>query len=239
MIKGVLFDFDGVLVPIDAELKRKIREEIVKESCARLPLTRQQAIAHLDQALTRSTHMDPYLKLQDAALQLGSFRRDEINELFHRISRERKIKLEDTIIDMLRCLKVNGLVLGIVTLSSKERIEGILQNIGIKEYFDSVDSASKEFLKAPHSDWKKSAYHRFLDKYKFQASEVLCVGDTPDIDLLPAKSLGMETVLVIHDDNRELVQERLADNVLYRDTLCETLPLLIINTNSTRRSSHS
>ena len=231
MISGVLFDFDGVLVPIDAELKRKIRKEIIEEYCVRLPLTRKQAIAHLDKALSKSTYDDPYIKLQDAALQLGSLRRDEINELFHQISQERKIKLENTIVDMLRRLKKRGLILGIVTLSSKERIDHMLQNIGVKKYFDFVESASKEFLEAPHSEWKKTAYQSFLDKYKFQASEVLCVGDTPSIDLRPAKSLGMETVLVIHDDNRELEQKSLADRVLYRDTLYKTLPSLVLDTD--------
>jgi hypothetical protein len=57
----------------------------------------------------------------------------------------------------------------------------------------------------------------------------------PEIDLLPAKSLRMKTALVIHDDNCELKQESIADSVLYRDTLYETLPLLVIGTNSSRK----
>jgi len=228
MIEGVLFDFDGVLVPVDLELMRKLREEIIEEYYTRSPLTREQAIAHFDQALSKSTCDDPYLRFQDAAKQLGSFRREEVNELFHQISQERKIKLENTIVNMLRRLKERGLILGIVSLSSKKRINGMLQNIGVKECFDFVESASKEFLEAP-SGCKKTAYRGFLDEYKFQASEVLCVGDTPSIDLQPAKSLGMETVWVIHDFNRELVQESFADHVLYRNTLCETLPSLILD----------
>ena len=230
MIEGVLFDFDGVLVPIDVELMRKLSEGIIEEYCARSPLTREQAIAHFDQALSKSTCDDPYLRFQDAAVQLGSFRRGEVNELFHQIPRERKIKLENTIVNMLRSLKERGLILGIVSLSSKKRINGMLQNIGVKKCFDFVESASKEFLEAPFSEWKKTAYQSFLDKYKFQASEVLCIGDTPSIDLQPAKSLGMETVWVIHDFNRELEQESLADHVLYRDTLYEILPSLIPDT---------
>ena len=231
MIRGVLFDFDGVLVPIDAELKRKLREEIVEEYYTRFQLTREQAIAHLDQALSESTCDDPYLKLQDAALRLGSFDRDEINRMFHEISQERKIELENTIVDMLRRLKERGLAIGIVTLSSKERIGRILRNIGVGKYFDFVESASRGLLGGRHSEWKKTAYQSFLDEYKFQASEVLCVGDTPSIDLRPAKSLGIQTVLVIHDDNRELEQKSLADRVLYRDTLYETLPSLVLDTN--------
>lgn len=131
---------------------------------------------------------------------------------------------------MLRRLKERGLILGIVTLSSKERIYGILQNIGVKKCFDFVESGWKESLEASYSEWKKTAYQSFLDEYKFKASEVLCVGDTPSIDLRPAKSLGMETVLVIHDVNRELEQKSLADCVLYRDTLYETLPSLVLDT---------
>ncbi|MCW4020278.1 MAG: HAD family hydrolase [Candidatus Bathyarchaeota archaeon] len=231
MIRGVLFDFDGVLVPIDTELKRKLREEIIEEYCTQSLSTREQAKAHLDQALSESTYDDPYLKLQDAALQLGSFRRDEINQLFHQISQKREIELENTIVDMLRHLKECGLVVGIVTLSSKERIGRVLRNIGVRDFFDFVESASREFLEAPRSEWKKAAYQSFLDDHKFQASEVLCVGDTPSIDLRPAKSLGMQTVLVIHNDNRELEKKGLADRVLRRDTLCETLPSLVLDTD--------
>lgn len=229
MIRGVIFDFDGVLVPIDAELKRKLREEIADEYSSRFLLTREQALDYLNQALSESAYDDPYLRLQDAALRLGSFRRDEINKLFHQMSRERKIELENTIVDMLRRLKDCGLILGIVTLSSKERTESILRNTGVRRYFDFVESASKEFLEAPRSEWKKAAYQSFLDEYKFQASEVLCVGDTPSIDLQPARSFGMRTILVIHDDNRQLEQRSLEDNVLHRDALFETLQPLALD----------
>jgi FMN phosphatase YigB (HAD superfamily) len=233
MIRGILFDFDGVLVPINVELKRRLREEIIRKHCVQFSLTRKQAIASFDQALSESTYDEPYLKLQDVAIQLGSFTRKEINELFNQISKERKPKLKNTLVNMLRRLRERELVLGIVSLSIKERIEHVLQNIGVREYFDFVESASKKFLEAPRSEWKKTAYQNFLDKYKFQAVEVLCVGDSPSIDLLPAKALGIETILIIHDHNRELEKESPANHVLCRDTFHDTL-LSLVRANEIR-----
>lgn len=227
MIKGVIFDFDGVLVPIDVELKFKLKNKIAAEYSTHFQLTQERAEAQIEEEISKSAQDDPYLKLSDAALQLGIFRREEINRLFHQYSQERKIKLENTIVDMLRHLNECGLILGIVTLSSKERLEHILLNACVRKYFDFVKSVSKEFLETPRSEWKKAAYQSFLDDCGLQASEVICIGDTPSIDLQPARSLGMESILVIHEDNRALEKKNLADHVLYRDDLYEKLPLLL------------
>jgi len=232
MIKGLIFDFDGVLVPIDVTLKQKLREKIIIEYCTKTSVTKEQALAHFNQAISKSTYDDAYYKIQDAALQLNSFQKNEFNNLFDQLSQKRVIKLDNTIVDMLRCFKEYGLIIGIVTLSSKERIDNILLNTNVRKYFDFISSIPKKFLESPRSEWKKDAYQSFLTKYKLKASEVMCLGDTQSIDIQPSNYLGIHSVLVIHDDNRELTQKGIADHVLDRDTLHETLPLLILDINN-------
>lgn len=234
MIKGILFDFDGVLVPIDAKLVHNLMEEIIKKSRIGFSLTKEQAFTQFDKELLESKYDEIYLKLQDVATQFYLFHRNEVNELFHKFSKKRRVKLDNALIDMLQHLREGGYVLGLVTLSSTERIEKVLRNTKSRKYFDFVESASKEFQETPNMEWKKNAYQCFLERYRFQSGEVICVGDSPCVDLNPAKSLGMETILIIHDYNRELEQESLADHILYRDTFQKTLLSVLARENRTR-----
>ena len=197
-------------------------------------MTKEQAFTQFNKELLESKYDEIYLKLQDVATQFYLFHRKEVNDLFHKFSKKRRIKLDNALIDMLQNLRESRHILGLVTLSSTERIENVLQNAKCRKYFDFVESASKEFQETTNTEWKKGAYQCFLDRYELQSGEVICVGDSPCVDLDPAKSLGMETVLIIHDFNRELKQESLADHILYRDTFHKTLPSLIAQENRRR-----
>ena len=229
MIKAILFDFDGVIVPIDAEIKRQMKQMIINQFSVSAAMTKEQARARVERALDESEYDEEYFKLQDAAIKIGSHDKSTINSLFHAISRKRIPKIQKKIIGMLRNLQKQALILGVITLSSNERIEQVLKDMGIREYFGFVESAAGEFKKDFRSEWKKVMYKNFLHKYGFQGGEVLCVGDSFSIDLQPASDLGMQTVLIVNNSRRKNQQQRksLANYTLPRSMLPKILVSLL------------
>jgi FMN phosphatase YigB (HAD superfamily) len=231
MIKGVLFDFDGVLTPIDAEIKRELKQAILNKIIESKAVTQDQAKCYFEKALNESEYDEDYFKLQDAALKTGSYDKNEINTLFHAFSRKRLPKIRGSIAKMLSQLHDQDLILGVVTLSSDERIERSLKETGIRKYFSFVESAACEFQKAFPMEWKKAAYQDFLDKYRFRSGEVLCIGDSFSIDLQPAKKLGMQTALITHHPQAKKQRQNSSVNyTLSRSMLPEVLLSISKNT---------
>lgn len=231
MIKALLFDFDGVIVPIDAGIKRQMKQAIINQLSASTAMTREQARKRVERALKESEYDEEYFKLQDTAIKTGSHDKSTINSIFHSLSSRRLPKIQKEIIRMLCTLQRRALELGVVTLSSNERIEQILKGAGIREYFCFVESAAGDFQKDLRSEWKKAAYENFLGKCGFQGCEVLCVGDSFSIDLQPAIDLGMQTVLIVNERHREIgrKQNRLVNYVLPRSSLPSRLTALLKN----------
>jgi phosphoglycolate phosphatase-like HAD superfamily hydrolase len=229
MIKGILFDFDGVLVPIDDTIRQAIREAIVNKCLTLSAITCQQAENQLKNILAKSDYDEIYLKLLDAALKMGSHGREDINSLFHSASDERQPKLQKQIATLLQDLYQRGIIIGIVSLSSRQRIEQTLMKIGARQYFSFIESASSQFLKAVQSEWKTVAYQKFLVTYGFSSKEVLCVGDSQLIDLQPAHALGIETALITHHYNNGLREKSCADYILPRHDFYKLLPKILDN----------
>jgi len=224
MIRAILFDFDGVLVPIDREIQRKMKQSMIKKYSFSASLTREQAKSHVENAIKESEIDEAYFKIADAAVKIGSHDKGEMNALFHTLTRKRSPKLQKRIFEMLNRLHERGLTLGIVTLSSKDRIEQVLKDMRIREYFCFVESAASELQKASRSEWKKAAYQNFLDKYGFKSREVLSVGDSFTIDLEPARELGMQTTLIIDHSCKNIQQKKsLADYDMSRRMLPKKL----------------
>jgi len=224
MIRAILFDFDGVLVPIDREIQRKMKQSMVKKYSLSRSLTREQAKSHVENAIKESEIDEAYFKIADAAVKIGSHNKGEMNALFHTLTRKRSPKLQKRIFEMLNRLHERGLTLGVVTLSSKDRIEQVLKDMRVREHFCFVESAASELQKASRSEWKRAAYKKFLDKYGFKPREVLSVGDSFIIDLEPARELGMQTALITDYSYKKTQHKRsLADYDVPRRMLPKTL----------------
>lgn len=229
MIKAILFDFDGVIIPIDAKIKRQMTQMIVSQLSISGAMTREEARKRVERAIKESEYDEEYFKLQDAAIKTGSHDESTINSLFHALSRRRLPRIQKKIVGMLCNLQKRALTLGIVTLSSNERIEQILKDTVIREYFCFVESARpKKFQKELRSEWKKTAYKNFLGEYSFQGCEVLCVGDSFSIDLQPAIDLGMQTVLIVKNCRGKVQQQQksLANHTVPRSMLPSILMAL-------------
>ncbi len=204
MIRAILFDFDGVLVPIDPIIKQGIKQSIIEKYGYSASVTFEEAKFYVEKAIKESKTDEAYFKLADVAVRIGTHDKGAINALFHKLTRKRTHKLHKSVIGMLSRLHKQGIKLGIVTLSSKDRIEQTLKNMQIRKYFCSVESAAAKLKKSNRSEWKKEAFMNFLNKSGFKPEEVLSVGDSFSIDLEPAIEMGMRTAMVIDKKHKDI-----------------------------------
>jgi len=74
----------------------------------------------------------------------------------------------------------------------------LFSNLGLEKYFEIFTPRETKFLKPD-----PRAFLAVLEKLKVKAEETLMVGDELERDLIPAKKLGMETILIDRGDKIE------------------------------------
>ena len=92
---------------------------------------------------------------------------------------------------VLRTLKERGYRLGIIAsqpLGSAQR----LARFGLRDFFDVICASAEEGLDKPDP----ALYRRALTRAGCTPQEAVMIGDRTDNDVAPAKSLGMQTVLI-------------------------------------------
>ena len=92
---------------------------------------------------------------------------------------------------VLRNLKERGYHLGIIAsqpLGSEQR----LARFGLRDFFDVICASAEEGLDKPDP----ALYRRALTRAECAPEDAVMIGDRTDNDVAPAKSLGMQTVLI-------------------------------------------
>lgn len=92
---------------------------------------------------------------------------------------------------VLRTLKERGYRLGIIAsqpLGSAQR----LARFGLRDFFEVICASAEEGLDKPDP----ALYRRALTRAGCTPEEAVMIGDRTDNDVAPAKSLGMQTVLI-------------------------------------------
>lgn len=92
---------------------------------------------------------------------------------------------------VLRTLKERGYHLGIIAsqpLGSAQR----LARHGLRDFFDVICASAEEGLDKPDP----ALYRRALTRAGCAPADAVMIGDRTDNDIAPAKSLGMQTVLI-------------------------------------------
>ena len=92
---------------------------------------------------------------------------------------------------VLRTLRERGYRLGIIAsqpLGSEQR----LARFGLRDYFDVICASAEEGVDKPDPE----LFRRALTRAGCAPAEAVMIGDRTDNDVAPAKSLGMQTVLI-------------------------------------------
>jgi FMN phosphatase YigB (HAD superfamily) len=107
--------------------------------------------------------------------------------------------LDEGVAEALRSLRERVDSLCIVSRNSKPILDALLDDFGIRDYFDEVilnGNKGKQILK-------------YLARRGYERRDAVMVGDTPVLDLYPVKKAGIEAILVDRPYNRMADAERI------------------------------
>jgi len=194
MLRAVLFDVGG---PLDTEIKH----ERLIEAAIRGALPVSDAVY----AAAVRVAIDSFAPNAYQAIiwQLTDFDVDEserVSAALARAPRRAAIELRPGIPELLAHLKQRGLRLAVVA-NQPARVTEMLRAAGIDHFFDYLGISEREGLRKPDV----RLFLRACDALQVEATECVMVGDRIDNDIVPARTLGMRTVLLrsgLHKDQR-------------------------------------
>ena len=184
-IRGLLFDFDGLLVDTETP-SRASWQEVYREHGHELPLDRWALlIGTLDS-------WDPHAHLEE--LVGGPLDADAVQE--RRLARELELgELEDLrpgVLDYLEQARELGLATAIVSSSSRSWIDRNLLRLERAGDFDAIVTADGDPARAKP---EPTLYLEALDRLGLAAGEAIAFEDSPN-GVRAAKAAGLFTVAV-------------------------------------------
>ncbi|MEC0090215.1 HAD family hydrolase [Paenibacillus macquariensis] len=190
MEKGIVFDFDGVIID-SSEIQRQAFTEsynlIVGEGTPSI----DEFLSHSGDSLENI-----FIKMK---LPL------EMVEPYKRISREKigGVKIYNGMSDLLKLLKKNGYKCGLCTGKDRLRTLELLDKLMLNEYFDTVVCSDDVKNPKPHPDSLVLA----INNLGVSFDSVVMVGDATN-DIICAKLAGVKVVAVTWGDVPKNVLEQ-------------------------------
>jgi HAD superfamily hydrolase (TIGR01509 family) len=207
-IRGLLFDFDGLLVDTESP-SRLVWEELYREHGFELPHERWAGnVGTLDEPFEPLSHLEDLLGRGLDRSALTERRRARELQL---------IELEDLrpgVEDYLDEAERRGLATGIVSSSSVKWIEPILQRLERSHTWDTIVAANGDIARAKP---RPTLYLDALAALELRAEEAIAFEDSPN-GVTAAKAAGIYCVAVPNPitatlafDEADVVLESFAD----------------------------
>jgi len=197
--KSIAFDLVGTIIepddwrPLSLAHYRKLITLLSRSRSVEKTEETDNLIEKRKIRLTRQLGREP--SLIETVLDLGIDKKTLFNAIdsvdpFHYIRANKKIA--DTLCNLRKSYK-----LGILTDTSRLTAERALLAYGIRPgWFDTIVCGDDIQQIKPHLN----AFRFLLSELACDAKNVVFVGDRREIDLVPAKRLGMTTILVRQED---------------------------------------
>lgn len=181
--RHILFDLDNTLYPPEAglmaELDRRITQHFARHLHLQVPQAERLQVEYCWQYGSCTNGV-----LKHARLDLDRFLRE-----VHEIDVRRYLSADPSLVKVLTRLPMQKWVF---TNAPLEYVRRVLDALGITGQFrDVFDIRFLDFVGKPDPQ----AYHRVLAALRARGDECVMVEDTPH-NLLPARALGMTTVLI-------------------------------------------
>ena len=208
-IRAVFFDLGGTLLSnIQIPL---VCMPVLEEAASRLGV--EGGISGIGQAFvvaSRQTnanyvnrpyylHRDLFLDTSRVLLEvLGREQSEEFSDWFCRAQREvmiAQLVLRDDCFETLAALRSLGFLLAIVSNIDDDYLEPMMENLGLRPYFDHWISSEAAGSCKPDP----GIFHHALRKAGCRKEEVVFVGDSRIHDIQGARAVGMTAVLITEE----------------------------------------
>ena len=200
MIRGVLFDFGGVLTYSCWDLK--VMSELIRQAFAERGIYLGEEfdtvfIDVMEEAWNRVIKTLKEEKIEELiSIALGrlGINPDEklIMESVERIKDAPFCRIRENAKSVLSWIKRNGLKTAVVSNAPINFHEHILKSYGIYDYIDTIVVSCDIGYRKPHP----KIYEYVLEQLSLKPKEAIFIGDVLDIDIYGAKKLGMICVLM-------------------------------------------
>ena len=205
IVQCILFDLDGTLY-YSPDYNARVEAEITAIVAQTLKADVSKAKLGLDEERKRRGTLTGALRV------LGVNRSLFFQTLAEKIDPLTYLTRDRSTILTVEILKKRGFRLGLVTNNGRKMVEKILGAIGLEASLFDVTVTSDDSEPKPSSQ----PFLFALDKLKCQPDEAVYVGDRVQAELLPARKVGIKTVLlarerVTHSDQVDVVIARLPE----------------------------
>jgi 2-haloalkanoic acid dehalogenase type II len=203
VIKAVVFDLYGTLVCGDVD----VRGEDLDEALSRI--LRQAGYEVYYQEVEAARHMVFFIDYPrgraDTAQQFYAkvLERLEIpfdSKLVDRLAREaielERVRLYEDVAPTANGLRSQGIRTAVLTTVPSWLFTHVLEDNDVK--IDFICTAREARAVKPNPQ----IYRTVLQEFGVKPSEALMVGDTPEIDIIPPKKLGMKTALLCREGKK-------------------------------------
>ncbi len=199
-LKAVIFDWDGVLVPLRVDL-RPVFEYItdkIGEFGLKLEISSENFISI--EELLKSAKND--LSAQNIPEDFFVNLKQEVLVLINKIFTQDALtnSLSQEVLQTLEQVKELGLKMGIFTINRFHIVDKILENSNATHFFDVIVTQDDVFLNFDKID-KKEHLKICLERLRVSGHECMVVGDRP-IDILPAYLVKAITVGIVNQENK-------------------------------------
>jgi putative hydrolase of the HAD superfamily len=184
MLKYLIFDLDETLYPRDAGLMQEIGARINRYLIDHLQLTEDDA------KLLRLRYFQQYgTALRGLMVERSEADPEDYLQFVHDISLTKYIGPQPALAAMLRSIELPKVIFTNATIEHAQKVLAIL---GISDCFSRlIDIRAVEYISKPD----RRAYEKMLTLIDAQPGECILVEDSAR-NLLPAKALGLKTILV-------------------------------------------
>lgn len=183
MFKGIIFDFDGVIVESEVAYVNTIVEYLRRkginttfDECSYV--CGQQEINIIGDIIKQfSLNSEPEATVE------------EIENVYDELINIKELKPIDGFIDFINKCKALGIRMCIVSSCDLPTINTILDNFKVKDYFEFIYSADDHFKSKPNPE----SYLSAIDKWKIDKKDLMIIEDSP-IGIQAAIQTGVYTV---------------------------------------------
>ncbi|HYE81606.1 MAG TPA: HAD family phosphatase [Clostridia bacterium] len=190
-IKAVIFDVDGTLID-SMWIWRQVDIEFLGKRGISLPERLQSEIEGMSYSET-AIYFKARFDLPESL--------EEIKEEWSIMAEDyykRRIKLKSGAKEFLKLLYDKGYTIGIATSNSRELVEHMLANHGIKQYFSNIRTSCEVDKGKPHPD----VYLKVAEDMGIEPCHCIVFEDTI-AGVMAAKSAGMKVFAVADEVSKE------------------------------------